>query len=48
LTQDVKLNASGATDISIDASLTVVPEPSTIGLVVVGLLGVLGIRRHKA
>ena len=48
LTQDVKLNASGATDISIDASLNVVPEPSTIGLVVVGLLGVLGIRRHKA
>jgi hypothetical protein len=26
---------------------TVVPEPSTIGLVVVGLLGALGIRRRK-
>jgi len=27
---------------------TVVPEPSTIGLVVVGLLGALGLRRRKA
>ena len=48
LTQDVTLNASGASDISVDASFNVVPEPSTIGLVVVGLLGVLGIRRRKA
>jgi hypothetical protein len=48
LTQDVALNASGASDISVDASFTVVPEPSAIGLVVVGLLGVLGIRHRKA
>jgi hypothetical protein len=48
LTQVVELNASGASDISIDASFNVVPEPSTIGLVVVGLLGMLGIRRRKA
>ena len=48
LTQDVTLHASGASDISVDASFNVVPEPSTIGLVVVGLLGMLGIRRRKA
>ena|ERR1017187_2441392 len=32
----------------IQLELTVVPEPTTIGLVVVGLLGALGIRRRKA
>src|ERR1017187_6467499 len=48
LTQDVTLHASGASDISIDASFNVVPEPSTIGLVVVGLLGALSLRRRKA
>lgn len=30
------------------ASLTVVPEPSTIGLVMIGLLGALAIRRRKS
>jgi hypothetical protein len=50
LTQDVELDASGASSISIDASfdVTAIPEPSTVGLVVVGLLGALTIRRRKA
>jgi PEP-CTERM motif len=48
LTQVVQLNASGASDISVDASFNVIPEPSTIGLVAVGLLGALTIRRRKA
>ena len=47
LTQDVKLNASGASDISIDASLNVVPEPSTLGLVALGL-GTLPILRRRS
>lgn len=37
----------GNTSVDIN-SITVVPEPSTIGLVVIGLLGALSIRRHKA
>jgi hypothetical protein len=40
------------TDASLTGTVTydyiAVPEPSTIGLVVVGLLGVLGLRRRKA
>jgi hypothetical protein len=37
LTQDVLLNASGATMISADASFEVIPEPTAAGLVVLGL-----------
>jgi hypothetical protein len=47
LTQDVKLSASGASDISIDASFNVVPEPSTLGLMAIGLGLLPLLRRYR-
>jgi hypothetical protein len=37
LSQVVQLNASGASSVSVDASLSVVPEPSTVTLTFLGL-----------
>jgi hypothetical protein len=45
LTAGVDLTAAGATDVSVDASLDVVPEPSTVFLVGAGLV-VLPLRRR--
>jgi hypothetical protein len=48
LSQVVQLNASGASSVSVDASLSVVPEPSTAALTFLGLTFlVLGLSRHK-
>jgi hypothetical protein len=47
LAQDVTLNAPGATDISLDVSFDVIPEPSTIGLVAIGLGFLPLLRRHR-
>ena len=47
LTQDVKLNASGGSDINVEASFNVVPEPSTLGLMAIGLGLLPLLRRYR-
>ena len=47
LTQDVKLNASGMSDINVEASFNVVPEPSTLGLMAIGLGLLPLLRRYR-
>jgi len=48
LTEVVQLTASGADSLSVDASLSVIPEPSTAALTFLGLTFlVLGLSRHK-
>ena len=42
LSQVVQVNASAATSVSIDASLNVVPEPSTVMLTFLGLASLVG------
>jgi len=49
LTQDVELDASGASSISIDASfdVTMIPEPSTIVIGAFGTAALFASRRRK-
>jgi hypothetical protein len=42
LSQVVQLTASGASSVSVDASLNVVPEPSTVALTFLGLASLVG------
>jgi len=50
LSEVVKLTASGASSVSVDASLSVVPEPSTVALTFAGLAFVTGgmVRRRRS
>jgi PEP-CTERM motif len=47
LSQVVQLTASGATSVSVDASLSVVPEPSTATLTFLGLVSLVGLAGRR-
>lgn len=47
LSQVVQLTASGASSVSVDASLNVVPEPSTVALTFLGLASLVGGLAHR-
>lgn len=47
LSEVVQLTASGASAVSIDASLSAIPEPSTIALTFLGLTFVAGLARRR-
>ena len=47
LSQVVQINASGPSSVSVDASLSVIPEPSTTALTFLGLSLVAGLARRR-
>jgi hypothetical protein len=47
LSQVVQLTASGASSVSVDASLSVIPEPSTVTLTFLGLALVVDLARRR-
>ena len=47
LSQVVQLTASGATSVSVDASLSAVPEPSTVALTFLGLVSLVGLAGRR-